>query len=229
MREPLWLAADADEIVRQGRAIIDGWIAQRPGQPVRPPLDAPGLTLAEYAHGKKLSADFLQDLGLRDGRYCGLPCVVIPHFDQRGRDVATQFRIALDGPDRFRWKRGAKRCPYGVWKLWVARFTGYLAITEGPSDVHTCWSHAIPSLGTPGCAWSPRWTPYMERIDRVFVVVEPGGSGESLVRSIAKAPFRARARLVHLDPFKDPSAMHIADPEHFVERFRAALDTAEPL
>ena len=33
--------------------------------------------------------------------------------NQDGDEIAVRFRLALTGPDRFRWRKGSKPVPYG--------------------------------------------------------------------------------------------------------------------
>jgi len=36
------------------------------------------------------------------------PAISIPYFSHDGTDPAIRFRVALDGPDRFRWRKGSR-------------------------------------------------------------------------------------------------------------------------
>ena len=45
---------------------------------------------------------------------------------------------------------------------------------------------------------------------------------------LAESAIRDRAWLVELDGHKDPSGLHLADPEKFEERWRGAVEAAEP-
>src|SRR5829696_6600992 len=57
----------------------------------------------------------------------------------------------------------------------------------------------------------------------VYVVVEPDQGGEAMLRWMRKSALRDRIRLVRLEGFKDPSEMHVADPDQFPARWDAAL------
>jgi hypothetical protein len=48
-----------------------------------------GCTLADYSESKGLSLDFLQKLGLKDGKYKNIPRVVIPYLNEADEEVAT--------------------------------------------------------------------------------------------------------------------------------------------
>src|SRR5262249_4049566 len=85
--------------------------SERTADAPMPDLDMPdepsaGLTLATYAAAKRLPPEFLRACGLSD-IHVGRPCVRVPYYDAGGAEVAVRFRCALDGPDRFRWRRGA--------------------------------------------------------------------------------------------------------------------------
>src|SRR5205814_7582213 len=112
----------------------------------------PGVTLAEYAAAKGLPVNLLLELGLSDALYLNRPAVRIPYYDEQGQDVAVQYRIALDGSDRFRWRKGSKVLPYGLWRLREARAGNNITLVEGVSDSHTLWHHDLPALGIPGAS-----------------------------------------------------------------------------
>lgn len=211
------------------------------GGGVYPPKDncntatPPGCTLAHYAEAKGLPLDFLRGLGLRDFKYWDVPSVRIPFFDPSGREVAVQFRQALqkpaEGPDtRFKWKSGSKTITYGLDRLDLARERGEITIGEGASDAHTLWYHGEPAIGLPGAAnWNDsRDAHHLDGFTTINVVIEPDSGGDAVQKWVATSSIRDRVRLVDLAPFKDPSAMHLDDPERFLERWQAAKAAAIP-
>src|SRR5262245_5131863 len=110
------------------------------------PDPSPGLTLAQYAAAKPLSADFLRTIGLSDAMNAEQHVVRIPLFGVAGELLATRFQIALDG-DCFRWKSGgAKRPPlYGLSRL-TQKF-GAVVLAGNELSCHILWSHGVPALG----------------------------------------------------------------------------------
>ena len=189
-----------------------------------------GVTVAQYANAKALPLDLLRGLGLTDFWYQGAPAVRIPNHDVGGQETAVQFRLALGGGNRFRWKSGSKPCLYGLSRLQDARATGTITLVEGASDCHTLWAHDIPALGIPGAAsWrEERDAPHLEGIDTIYVVVEPDKGGEAIKEWLATSSIRDRVHLVSLRSFKDPSELHLDDPDRFKERWQAALEAAVP-
>ena len=189
---------------------------------------AEGLTLERYAAAKRLNVANLRQYGLGDV-HVGTPAVRIPYYDPEGREIAVRFRCALDGPNRFRWRRGAKPCLYGLERLAAARDARHVVIVEGESDAHTLWHHDVPAVGLPGAAtWREAWAPLLEGIATVYVVVEPDQGGAAVERWLAGSALRDRARLVRLDGYKDPSALHLASPDGFGAAWTAALAAAIP-
>jgi len=192
-------------------------------------------TLEEYAEAKKLPVAHLKGLGLRDAKYQGSQAVRIPYHSPDGSETAVRYRLALEksgeGDLRFKWRSGSKTSLYGLERLEEARKAGYVALVEGESDAQTLWHHGIPVLGIPGVdTWKPQWADHLEGVERVYAVVEPDGGGETLKRKLSATPDLAeRLHLVRLGEHKDASALHIADPERFEERFEAALEEATPL
>jgi len=189
-----------------------------------------GCTLKEYSEEKKLSEDFLRGLGLRDVTYLDKPAVRIPYPDEEGQEVAVRFRTSLDGTEKFRWRSGDKPRPYGLRLLEEARKAGYVVLVEGESDCHTLWCHEIPALGIPGASnWRDEWATYLDGIEKVYVVIEPDQGGDTLrEKLISCAPIRERLHLLKLGDHKDPSALHLTDPDRFMERFGVALEKAKP-
>ncbi len=193
-----------------------------------------GCALADYAFLKRLSVDSLRSYGLSDMSYMGTPAIRFPYMDPRGQSVATRYRTALTkgegGTDnRFKWKGGDKPCLYGLWRLDAAHEAGYVVLVEGESDCHTLWHHGIPAIGVPGAAnWKEeRDAPHLDGIPIIYVVIEPDTGGEAVRTWLATSSIRERVRLVTLGEHKDPSALHVADAEHFGERWQAAMDAAE--
>lgn len=94
----------------------------------------------------------------------------------------------------------------------------------------TLWYHGIAALGLPGANnWKEdRDAPHLEGIGTIYVLIEPDKGGESVLKWLSTSRIRERVRLVRLDGFKDPSAMHTADPAQFKARWEAAVRKAQP-
>lgn len=180
---------------------------------------------------KRLPIDFLRSLGLAEITYQGAPAVRVPCFFGNGTEAAVRFRIALDGKDRFRWRKGSKSCLYGLSRFDDARNAGYVLIVEGESDAQTLWHAGFPALGLPGAGnWrEDRDAPMLAELATIYVVIEPDQGGQAALGWLTKSRIRERARLIRLDKgFKDPSAVYLADPEHFLDRWQTALDASVP-
>ena len=116
---------------------------------------------------------------------------------------------------RFRWRRGSKVHPYGLWRLGDAEAAGYVVLVEGESDCHTLWHYGIPALGIPGAnTWRDEWArQYLDQIPVVYAVVEPDTGGHSFRDSLGCSPVGDRLQLIDLGEHKDPSGLHLHDPE----------------
>jgi hypothetical protein len=152
-----------------------------------------GCTLEAYAASKNLPLEFLtsDDVALEDGtcyvRSLGreVPAVEIPYADQNGQQVATRYRIAVGGDDKFRWEKGSKTTLYGLHKVQEAHDAGYVLLIEGESDAHTAWYRGLPAVGVPGVDnWRDEWAEHLDGIPKIFVVVEPDEAGKKLWRSL---------------------------------------------
>lgn len=188
-----------------------------------------GLTLEEYSAAKQLPVVFLQALGLSTIASTGIKAVRIPYFDIGGREVAAQLRLALSGPDRFRWTKGSKPQPYGQQRVAEARSVGHITIVEGPSDSQTLWHHGIPALGLPSASmWKSEWETLLDGIETVYVVVEPDAGGRAVLGLLSSVGFRRRVKLLRLGGAKDPSELFLKTGEAFVAHWNEAVRQAQP-
>jgi hypothetical protein len=169
-------------------------------------------------------------LGLRDVTYLDKPAVRIPYPDEEGQEAAVRFRVSLDGAEKFRWRSGDKPVPYGRKLLEEARRAGFVVLVEGESDCHTLWYYEIPALGIPGATnWRDGWATCLEGIEKVYAVIEPDQGGDTLREKLtACLAIRERLYLLDLGEHKDPSVLHLADPDRCREHFEAALEGAKP-
>jgi hypothetical protein len=189
-----------------------------------------GCRLAEYAEVKRLPLEFLLANGLREIRYQGVPAISIPYFSHDGGDPAIRFRIAIDGPDRFRWRNGSRPQLYGLYRLAAVRRAGRVVLVEGESDCHTLRLHDFPALGLPGAGnWNEdRDAPLLADLTEIFIVIEPDKGGEAVMKWLRASSIAPRARLIRIEGAKDVSALYLADPDGFAAVFQRALDDAEP-
>jgi hypothetical protein len=187
------------------------------------------VTLAQYARAKRLPVEFLQGVGLSDVSYLNAAAIRIRYPGLEGTEAAVRFRIALEG-DKFRWRTRSKAMPYGLDRLTRARAAGQIALVEGESDCHTLWHHGIPALGVPGAAtWKNDWSAYCDGIERIYVVREPDGGGDTLATKLAASPLRDRLAFIHLTPeAKDPSALYLRYPNRFVSTWTTYCTNAIP-
>jgi hypothetical protein len=207
-------------------------------------LHTSGCSIEQYAEAKRLPVDFLRRLGIsdyKDSRY-DTPVLRIPYRDVEGSEPAVRMRLAAEkgnGDQRFIWRKGSKPCLYGLWRqcarVQPEREGGnppppYMVIVEGESDCHTLWHHQIPAVGLPGAnSWQEqRDAQHFDGLERIYVVVEPDAGGRAVEGWLAKSRIRDRAWIVELGEHKDPSGLHLADPEHFLEQWAKALEKAEP-
>ncbi|MHB8589817.1 MAG: toprim domain-containing protein [Candidatus Dormibacteraceae bacterium] len=169
----------------------------------------------------------LEDLGLRDASWYGMPAVEMPYLSQAGRQLVVRYRIALKG-DRFRWRKGDAPSLYGLHRLQVARALGFVVLVEGESDCHAAWLHNVPAVGIPGSSmWKPFWAELLAGINDIYLVVEPDQGGQVLIAKLGDS-FVGRLRLVQDLGVKDLGELHLEDPLGFVRRFEIAQAKAVP-
>src|SRR5215207_6612489 len=189
-----------------------------------------GCTLKVYSEEKKLPEGFLRGLGLKEITYSEKRAIRIPYPDEEGQESAVRFRVSLDDAEKFRWRSGGKPLPYGLKLLGEARKVGYVVLVEGESDCHTLWFHEIPTLGIPGASnWRDGWASYLDGIEKIYAIIEPDQGGDTLREKLSGCEaIRERLHFLELGEHKDPSALHLADPDRFMERFGVALEKAKP-
>lgn len=193
-----------------------------------------GCTLAQYAKAKRLRLELLRALGLADISYNHAPAIRIPYRDGSGQERAVRIRRTLhkesNGQDlRFVWRRGSTLMLYGLDRLGDARAQQYIVLNEGESDCHTCWHYGIPAVGLPGAnSYKEAWAAHLADIATIYVVIEPDQGGAAVLACLAHASIRDRVRLIRLSGVKDVSDLHVADPDQFLARWRAAVHASEP-
>jgi Protein of unknown function (DUF3631) len=190
----------------------------------------PGCSIADYAAAKRLPEEFLRSLGLADSVYARAPAIRISYRGTAGTEMAVRYRVALDGADKFRWAKGARAVPYGLDRLGEAKDAGFVVIVEGESDAQTLWLHGFPAIGLPGATtWNEdRDAPLLDGINTIYIVIEPDTGGAAVLKWLRRSSIALRARLVRLKETKDPSGLHVLDPEGFRAAFQRALDEAPP-
>jgi P4 family phage/plasmid primase-like protien len=198
-----------------------------------------GLTLEQYAQAKRLPADFLQkEFGLSTSErgYRNAPCVEQPYLGQPGdkEPYPVKRRVALvdiGDEKKTRWKKGHKARLYGLWRLPEFKERNEIILVEGESDTQTCWLHNFPALGLPGAGgWNEgRDAGLLDGISNIYAIIEPDQAAANLLDKLAGSAIRDRLRIVRMRPeIKDPSALHLLNPEGFAQAFRQLLDAAEP-
>jgi hypothetical protein len=188
-------------------------------------------TLESYAAAKRLRVDRLKALGLSDYTHRGQSAVRIPYKGTDGEEIAVRFRLRLDKSqgDRFRWRRGDKPAPYGLWMLEQMREAGHVTLVEGESDCHTLWQRGEPALGVPGASqWKEHWATYLEGFEKVYAVIEPDKGGETMLGKLTGSSIRDRLHLLDMGDHEDASGLYMSNPAAFEENWRRALGAAIP-
>ena len=191
----------------------------------------PAITVDDVARDKRLPADFLRDLGLKniaDG-------VLIPYRLMNGSSAPrNRVRTALVAKEGSRWDtREGEIVPYGLWKLSEAQTTCHLIVPEGESDAWTLWYHGFPALSIPGAQMVKCLQPeHVAKIRKLFVVREPDAGGSAFISAVlarlTNIGWSGEVFAVSLEGAKDPNELHKRHTADFKARFQAALQSAEP-
>jgi hypothetical protein len=182
------------------------------------------LTLAALANAKRLDAEKLIAWHVRELPDGGIE---ILYLTREGELHAVQYRYALEGDNRFKWRKDDAPILYGLWRLceWTGSDTLYLC--EGTSDTWTLWHADLPALGIPSATyWREEWWREVEGFERIVLIADADQAGSKLVEKLALScpeHLRERVQVLQLpDGIKDANELWQqvdADPE----RFREAL------
>jgi hypothetical protein len=190
------------------------------------------LTVAALADAKRLPADFLTGLGLRDLPERG---VGIPYYDATGAEVAVKQRTALKATEGSYWPKGKTPAAYGSWRIDLANKAGFLILVEGESDCWALWHHGLPALGIPGAnAVKTLDKEHVEAVPTVYVHREPDNGGTAFVegvrRRLAGLGFAGKAFELRMpEGVKDPADLHARDPEQFKTALEEATRSLAPI
>jgi hypothetical protein len=212
-------------------------IAPRRRQQQQPASDAPEMAqrlrnfgIAELADAKRLDAEKLIAWHVRELPNGGIE---ILYLTREGELHAIQYRYALEGDNRFKWRKGDTPILYGLWRLceWTDSDTLYLC--EGTSDTWTLWHADLPALGIPSATyWREEWWREVEGFERIVLIADADDAGAGLAQKLAETcPDHLQERVYVLqlpDGIKDANELWQqvdADPE----RFKEALEGCEKI
>ncbi len=196
--------------------------------------------LEKLAADKKLPTEYLEPVVVDCGDY-----LIVRYYHEDGRIARPRLRHR-DRGKRFTcgtswnvsWRGGKVEdleiVPYGLWVL-PRLDADYCILGEGESDGWACFFHDFPYLGIPGASsYRCLQLEHVSRFQRLFIHQEPDEAGARFARELAEwlrtIGFTGEILVFDLGEFgvKDPSDLHVADPEQFPERLQKALDGARP-
>ena len=189
------------------------------------------LTVAELARAKQLPEKLLRSYA--EDTPSGVRFV---YRLSTGEPAPVQrVRTALEGPGRFKWRKGDKPLPFGLDRLPPPK--GSLLLVEGETDALTAWAHGIAALGFPGAdTVACLEATHLEGVERLYVLQEPDDGGRTFVNGVARRlkelGWQGEARVVALGGHKDLNALHVAlngDSEAFRGVLLDAVRAAQPL
>ena len=193
----------------------------------------PGCSLGEYAEAKKLDLQHLAQWGVTQISLHNRPALRMSYRDASGEERAVRHRVLLnklkDEDGRFKWRKGSKVLLYGLWRL---PESDDVWLVEGESCCHTLWQAGIGAVGVAGASnfKDERDAEYLERFERIFVVVEPDAGGDTLLARLSASRLASKVYAVELGDHKDVSDLYLADTEAFatsLERFKEKAVSVE--
>jgi hypothetical protein len=190
------------------------------------------LTVETLSAAKKLPADLLRSLGVRDGEGKDTGKVLIDYRDEKGDVVATRKRFNL--ASRPYWAKGVHALAYGRERLAAATVAGHLILVEGESDSWTLWHHRQPALGIPGAECTKVLDiPHVSPFRTLYAVEEADTAGPKFIDNVRKRlgalGWSGELRIVRDFGAKDVSELHLQSPTRFLEKWKAAVEAAQPV
>lgn len=209
----------------QATAEINKWAGVRKDPP-------PVLTLKDYAKAKKLPVEFLTGIGVHDTKK-GLN---IPYKDEAGNVAATRQRFRMGKEKAWAWVRGSKLRFYGLWRLKEILEAGQVILVEGESDSQTLWHHGYSALGVPGAnTFKGDWFKPFLGVKDVYLFKEPipPEAGELFVSTccegLSQVGFKGNVYVITSKDVKDPSALHIQNPDNFKAGWEMIMAQRQPI
>ena len=200
-----------------------------------------GLTLQQFGEARRLDVEQLRRFGASDALYSGKPAVRFSYWGPDGQLRAVQYRLSLDGSERFKWRRGDRPRLYGEWRLaeWQAQGVAELWATEGSSDSLTLWHAGFAALAFPsassGSLAREFWS-HAAQFERVCLCFDADNAGEQLLQAVAREcppELRERAFVVELPSgTKDLSELWLSlggDANAFKAEIQQLCNSATPL
>lgn len=187
-----------------------------------------GVRVSALAAVKHLPEEFLAECGLaQDGEV-----VKVAYRTGDGKPCRQRRRAGLSGNRDSSWYEGdAPIVPYGLWR----KRAETVFLVEGESDCWTLWFHGQDAIGLPGATMQGKLQPeHVVGIPRLVIVRETDRAGAEFARRTGERleSFEAAERAYVLsmpEGVKDPSALHVRDPQGFIRAWQALQAGCVPL
>ena len=209
------------------------------GKPVEEAPQVYGCTVRQYAERTQLPEQWLREghPKLKDTKHYvkqadGEVDAVFFGYPPNAHHGRGKFRVAIEGKDKYRYKKGSKAGLYGV--EWLAsekvETTRRVVVTEGESCAQTCWFHGIAAVGIPGGGVVKVLEEgHLTGLREIYVVQEPDEVGASFPGKVEKRvrELGCNAAVIPLPlPAKDVNELHKQNPDKFHRRFQKAAKAA---
>jgi hypothetical protein len=130
---------------------------------------------------------------------------------------------------------GVPLAAYGSERINRANKAGFLVVVESESECWTFWHHEIPALGIPGSGTAKVIeAAHIKTVETIYVVNEKDQGGANFAQGVkdrlSNLKFTGKVYELRMpDGFKDPSDLHIDNPDQFLARFEQCVKTATPI
>ena len=200
------------------------------------------ITVQDLAEYVKLDAKSLEGLwNLRtvpNPANNSVKAVRIPYVNVDHDEETVQFRLALTGQNRFRYRKGDKPIIYNQAALKKARVDvdfRYVWIVEGASDVWVLEHYGEHAVGIPGASnWrEQRDAQLFDGIDYIYVSIEHKDGqidqgGLTVLEWLKSSSIRNRVHLVFWGDYDDPRDLHVKNPGNFKDILHERMEEAVP-
>ncbi len=180
-------------------------------------------TLEELAANRKLSVEYLRDLGWKDGPNG----IEQPYVTRDGEVHVTKIRKGLNIKDgTFTIPSGKQPMAYEPDHGALSRAEGFLVLVEGETDTVTLLHAGFPALGIPGADTVTKTLEahHLEGVRKVFYIREPDAGGEKFSKLVPERleqlGFTGESFAIKLPGIvKDPSVLWQRDTKGFRDTF----------
>jgi hypothetical protein len=185
---------------------------------------ANGCTIEAFAEATGLPASFLKEVGITGADRRRRPAVRLSNAVTYLEPPVEHGTTANEAVER----KAGPPILFGLDSLDLVAGAGSVYLVADEIEALTLRFHGLPAVAVPPVTrWADDW-PALDEAASIFVVFSGGADESAPPAWIAEAPFRDRARLLHLSASRTANMLHRSTPTHFHAACESVCGTAIP-